>query len=148
MEVILSQDVQKIGKSGTIAKVKDGFARNFLIPKRLAVPVTPASLKRLEQEKQKRLSETQDIKRRAEELKNKLAGLSLTIASLIQGEEELLYGSITTQDIAAALKEEGYEIDKSRVLLSEPIKALGIYEVPIDLHPEVSAKIKLWVVKK
>lgn len=148
MEVILSQDVQKLGSAGMIVKVKDGFARNFLIPNRLAVPVTPASLKKLEQEKQRKLSQAENLKKQAEELKNKLADVSLTIASLTQGEEESLYGSITAQDIAAALKEEGFDIDKNLIDLAEPIKALGIYEVPIKLHPEVLAKAKVWVVKK
>lgn len=148
MEVILNQDVQNIGKAGSVVKVKDGFARNFLMPNRLAVPATPESLKKLEQEKQKKLSQMQNLKKQGEELKNKLAGLSLTLASLTQGEEEKLFGSITAQDIAAALKEEGFDIDKNLIDLAEPIKSLGIYEVPVRLHPEVLAKVKVWVVKK
>ena len=148
MEVILQQDVQNIGKAGSVVKVKDGFARNFLMPNHLAVPATPGSLKKLEQEKQKKLSQMQNLKKQGEELKNKLAGLSLTLASLTQGEEEKLFGSITAQDIAAALKEEGFDIDKNLIDLAEPIKSLGIYEVPVKLHPEVLAKVKVWVVKK
>jgi len=148
MEVILNQDVQKIGKAGSVVKVKDGFARNFLIPNRLAVVATPLSLKKLEQEKQKKILQMQNLKKQSEELKDKLAQLSLTIAALTQSEEEKLFGSITAQDIAAALKEEGFDIDKNLLELNEPIKSLGIYEVPVKLHPEVLAKVKVWVVRK
>ncbi len=147
MEVILKQDVDKIGKAGNTVKVKGGFARNFLIPNGLAVPLTQVNLKKLEQEKQVKLQESEKVKKSAEELKNRLINLSLTIPALIQ-EENKLYGSITAQDIAAALSEEGFEIDKNSVLLHEPIKSLGIYEVPVKLHPDVSANIKVWVVKK
>lgn len=147
MKVILSEDVQKLGKAGAIIRVKDGFARNFLIPNRLAVPATPASLKRLEQEKQKKQSQTENLKKQAEELKNKLTQVSLTIAALTQ-EEEKLYGSITAQDISAALKDDGFDIDKDQILLNEAIKSLGIYEVPVKLHPEITANVKVWVVKK
>jgi len=147
MEVILKQDVDKIGKAGNTVKVKGGFARNFLIPNGLAVPLTQVNLKKLEQEKQVKLQESEKVKKSAEELKNRLINLSLTIPALIQ-EENKLYGSITAQDIAAALSEEGFEIDKNSVLLNEPIKSLGIYEVPVKLHPDVSANIKVWVVKK
>lgn len=147
MEVILNQDVDKLGRAGTIVKVKDGFARNFLIPNNLAVVLTPANLKKLEQSKQRKLLQLQEVKKKCEELKEKLAGMSLTIPALT-GEEDKLFGSVTRQDIAAALKEEGFEIDKYAIMLDEPIKSLGIYELPINLHPEVLAKIKIWVVKK
>lgn len=147
MEVILNQDVEKIGKAGSIVKVKDGFARNFLIPKKLAAPATPASLKQLEQEKQRKILQSERAKKGAEDLAKKLASLSITIPVLTQ-EEDKFYGSITPIDVARALKEEGFEIDKNSVILDEPIRSLGIYEVPIKLHPEVSTKIKIWVVKK
>lgn len=148
MEVILRQDVDKIGKAGAVVKVKDGFARNFLIPNGLAILSTPANIKKLEQERQRRSLEVQKIKKDADELKAKLANLSLTISALTQAEEDKLYGSITSADIAGALKEEGLDVDKNYIMLDEPIKSLGIYEVPIKLHPEVSTKIKVWVVKK
>ena len=147
MEVILKQDVDKIGKAGTIVKIKDGFARNFLIPNGLAVPLTPANLKKLEQEKQKKILQLEKAKEGSKELKARLEGLSLTLPVLAQ-EEDKLYGSITAIDIAHALKEEGFDIDKSSIILDEPIKSLGIYEIPVNLHPEVSAKIKVWIVKK
>jgi len=147
MEVILNKDIDRIGKAGQIVNVNDGFARNFLLPNGLAVPVTSVNLKKLEQEKQQKVLQSERIKREAEELKVKLACISLTIPVLTH-EEEKLYASITAQDLAAALKEEGFSIDKSLIMLDEPIKALGIYEVPVNLHPEIPAKIKVWIVKK
>ncbi|MBI4981746.1 MAG: 50S ribosomal protein L9 [Candidatus Omnitrophica bacterium] len=147
MEVILNQDVDKIGKAGSVVKVKDGFARNFLIPNRLAVLVTTGNLKKLEQDKERKSLMLEALKNDAEALKAKLSSISLTLSSLAK-EDEKLYGSITAHDIAVALKEEGIELDKSLIDLSEPIRALGIYEVALNLHPEVSAKLKVWVVKK
>ncbi len=147
MEVILNQDVDKLGKAGTVVKVKAGFARNFLIPNGLALPLTPANLKKLEQDKLRKTLQLEKIKKAAEELKERLANFSLTIPALAK-EEDRLYGSITSQDIANALAEEGFDIDKNSIILDEPIKSLGIYEIPIKLHPEVLAKIKVWIVKK
>jgi large subunit ribosomal protein L9 len=147
MEVILKQDIERLGKTGQIVEVKDGFARNFLIPNGLVVPLTPTNLKKIEQEKQRKILQLERVKKEAEELSGRLAALSLTIPVLTQ-EEDKLYGSITSADITAALKEEGFDIDKHSIILDEPIKSLGIYEVPIRLHPEISCKIKIWVVKK
>jgi len=147
MEVILNKDVDRLGKAGAVVKVKEGFARNFLIPNKIAIPLTPENLKRLEQERIKKNLQQEKIKDAAMEQKLKLEGLSLTVPALTQ-EEDKLYGSIGVNDLAAALKEEGFEIDKNSILLDEPIKALGIYEVPLKLHPEVLAKIKVWIVKK
>lgn len=147
MEVILKQDVNRIGKAGSIVKVKDGFARNFLFPNQLAILCTPESLKALGQEKKKKEAQLEKAKVQAEELRDKLAGLSLTIPVLSQ-EEDKIYGSIGAADIAEALKEEGLALDKHLIVLGEPIKSLGIYEVSVNLHPEVEAKIKVWIVKK
>ena len=147
MEVILSRDVAKLGKAGTVVKVKDGFARNFLIPNKLALPVTQANLKMLEQERLKKEQALEKIKKDSETLKQKLEVLSLTMPALVH-EEEKLYGSITAQEIAVALKEEGIEVERDKIMLNEPIKALGIYAVSIKLHPEVTAQIKVWIVKK
>lgn len=148
MEVILNKDVDKLGKSGQVIKVKDGFGRNFLIPNGLALPLTAANLKRLEQEKQRKVFQLEKIKKEAEALKEKLGSLSLTLAVLVKEEAEELYGSISAADIASALKEEGFDIDKNSIILDEPIKSLGIYEIPVKLHPEISAQVKVWVVKK
>jgi len=147
MEVILVKDTDKIGKAGQVLKVKDGFARNFLIPNGLAVPASAGNIKRLELEKQKKDQDSEKAKTEFLALKEKLEKLSLTISVLTQA-DEALYGSISAHEIVNALEEEGIKIQKSAVELPEPIKALGIYEVPVKLHPEISAKIKVWVVKK
>lgn len=147
MEVILKQDVDKIGRAGQVVKLKDGFARNFLIPNGLAVPMNSANLKKLEQEKQKKAQESEKIRKEAEAAKTKLAGFSLTIPVLTH-EEDKLYASIGALDISRLLKDEGFDIDKGLIALEEPIKSLGIYEIPVNLHPEVSATIKVWIVKK
>jgi len=147
MEVILKQDVDKVGKAGNIVKVKDGFARNFLLRNDLALPLNSQNLKKLESEKQRKIAQAEKIKKEAEDLKERLSVVSITIPALIQ-EEDKLYGSITSQDLAQALKDEGFDIDKSIIMMDEPIKSLGIYEIPIRLHTEVSTKIKVWVVKK
>ena len=147
MEVILNQDVDKLGKCGAIVKVKAGFARNFLIPNGLALPLTTANLKKLNQEKLRKDLQLGKVKKECEALKERLAAVSITIPALTK-EEDKLFGSITLQEIAHALKEEGFEIDKSSIMLDESIKSLGIYEIPIKLHPEVIANIKVWVVKK
>jgi large subunit ribosomal protein L9 len=147
MEVILNQDMDKLGKAGSIVKVKDGFARNFLIPNGLALPLTSGNLKKLEQEKQKKIDQLGKIKQESMELAARLNGLSLTIPALVQ-EDDKLFGSVTGQDIVQALKEEGFDIDKNTVILDQAIKSLGIYEIPLKLHPEVTATIKVWIVKK
>ena len=147
MEVILNQDVDRIGKAGSIVKVKDGFARNFLLPNGLAVPLNSINLKKIEEDKLRKALKAERNKKEAEELKNKLSALSITIAVLAQDENKI-YGSIGPVEIASALKDEGLEIDKSQITLGEPIKNLGIYEVTVKLHSEVSAKLKIWIVKK
>jgi large subunit ribosomal protein L9 len=147
MEVILKKDIEGIGKAGHIIKVKDGYARNFLIPNGFAVYSTSANIKSLEEEGKRRSLQADKEKKEAEALAQKLSGISLTIPSLAK-EDEKLYGGITSQDIGDALKEEGFSIDKNAIILDEPIKALGIYEVRIKLHQDISAKVKVWVVKK
>ena len=147
MEVILNKDVVDIGKAGEIVKVKEGFARNFLFPQNLAKPVTSGSLKILEQEKQIKSAQSTKFKEQAIELQKRLDSFSLTISALAQDEEKL-YGSIGPHDISEALKNEGFSINKNDINLIEPIKSLGIYEIQVKLHPEVTAKFKLWVVKK
>jgi len=147
MDVILTKDVDKIGQAGNVVKVKDGFARNLLFPKKLAIPVTPGNLKRMEEEKQKAIQGLEQRKQEALVIKERLEKLSLTIPASSQ-DEKSLYGSVTGQDISVALKEEGIEIDKNMIMLDEPIKSLGIYEINVKLHPEVVAKLKIWVVNK
>jgi large subunit ribosomal protein L9 len=147
MEVILTKDVEKVGKCGAVVKVKDGFARNFLMPRGLAIEVSAANLKKVEQARAKQSQELEQKKGAAEALKSRLNSLSLTISALTQ-EDESLYGGIGAADICSALKEEGIELNKECVLLEDPIKALGIYEVALKLHPQVESKLKVWIVKK
>ncbi len=147
MEVILMKDVDKVGRAGSVVQVKEGFARNFLFPHNLARPATPESLKKLELEKQAKLAQSAKQQEEAQSVKQRLGSVSLTISALTQ-EDEKLYGSIHAQEIAEALQNEGFAIDKSMIELAEPIKVLGIYEIPVKLYPEVLAKVKLWVVKK
>lgn len=147
MEVILKQDIDKLGKAGAVVKVKEGFARNYLMPKGLVVPATSQNVKALERESRKKADLAEQSKKNAQQLAEKLSVLSLTMSVLVQ-EDDKLYGSIGPQEISALLKEEGFEIDKYLIRPDEPIKKLGIYEVPVDLHPEVVAKVKVWVVKK
>lgn len=147
MEIILKQDVDKIGKAGSVVKVKDGFARNFLFPKGLAIEVTQENIKALEAERKRKIIKSEKEKKEFEKIKEKLEGMSLTIPVLTQ-EDEHLYASITSQDIVRALKDDGITIEKNLIQMDEPIKSLGIFEIPVNLHPEVSAKIKVWIVKK
>ena len=147
MEVILNQDVEKVGRAGTVVQVKEGFARNFLFPHNLAKPATASSLKKLEQDQLVRSAQSAKIKEELGLVKQRLSALTLTIPALTQGEEKL-YGSISCHEIAEALKAEGFVINKNIIDLTEPIKSLGIYEIPVKLHPDVIATVKLWVVKK
>jgi len=147
VELILTQDVPKIGKVGSIIKVKDGFAMNFLIPNGLAVLVTPGNLKKLQQDRLIKEKESEKTKQEALELSKKLSGKSFTIISEVH-EEDKLYGSITVIEVSRVLEDEGFKINKKAIQLEEPIKSTGIFEIPIKLHPEVTANIKIWVVKK
>lgn len=147
MEVILTQDVKGIGKAQQVLRVKDGFARNFLLPKKLALLATKKNLTQLAQlEKRKSLRLEKEEKQAAEQA-DRLNTLSINVA-VAANEEDKLYGSVTETDIANALKEEGFIINKDSILLDEPIKKLGIYDAIINLHPRVKAKIKVWIVKE
>lgn len=147
MQVILREDITNLGRTGEVVTVKDGYGRNYLIPRGLAVLATPRNVKRLGHEQ--RVIEQRDIKRQksAEATKEQLEALSLTIAKHT-GEEDKLFGSVTTRDIADALKEEGHDVDRRLIQLEQPIKALGVYTVPVKLGREVTAELKLWVVAK
>jgi large subunit ribosomal protein L9 len=148
MEVILIKDLDKFGKTGSVIKVKKGFARNFLFPRNLAIPTTSANLKKIEQEKQRIANLYQREKEKLEDLRSRLNGISITIP-VATHEEEKLYGSVTATDIIEALKQEGIsEVVNEAVILDGSIKSIGVYDVTIRLHPEISAKIKVWVVKK
>jgi large subunit ribosomal protein L9 len=147
MKVILKKDIEGIGKSGAVVKVKDGYARNFLFPQSMALESTTANLKKLEQEHKARSLQSEKLKKSSLELKEKLEKLSLTLPVLVQ-ENEKLYGSITEVEITKALKDEGFDLGKGIISLEEPLKALGIFEIPIKLHSDVTATLKVWIVKK
>lgn len=147
MKVILTEDVNDLGSMGEIVQVRDGYARNFLFPKKLAKPATDSNLKIIEEIKKKKVLALTKEKRLAEELREKLAVFSCTVP-VEAGEDDKLFGSVTAQDIAATFEEEGFSIDKRKIILEEPIKKLGIYHITVRLHPEVTADVKVWVVKK
>lgn len=147
MEVILTQEVKGLGKTQAVVKVKDGFARNFLLPKGLALLATKENLAKIAEIEKRKAMQLEKEKSQAEELARRLRGVSINVA-VATNEEDNLYGSVTDADIVSALKEEGFNIDKQNILLNEPLKNLGIYDVAIKLHPEVEAKIKVWIVKK
>ncbi|MFA5059623.1 MAG: 50S ribosomal protein L9 [Candidatus Omnitrophota bacterium] len=147
MNVILSQDVPKLGKAGDVVKVKDGFARNFLIPGKLGMIATAGNLKRVEQDKSRRILLESKQEQEAQELAKKLANVSCTIMVEVN-DLDRLYGSVTEVDIAKTLEAEGYTVDKKAIVIEKPIEELGIYEIGVTLHPKVTGKIRLWVTKK
>ncbi len=146
-EIILRRDVRNLGKAGQVVKVKDGYARNYLIPKGYAYLATKENLNIWEQERRRIEKQLEKEKKQAEELAKKIEKLSINIVAEAN-EEETLYGSVTEVHIVQTLAEEGVKIDKDAVVLPVPIKKLGIYEVEITLHPEVKTKLKVWVVRK
>lgn len=147
MKIVLRQDYEPLGMAGEIVDVKTGFARNFLIPKGYALTATPQNIQRFKNEKEQLSWKIEKEKRKSMELAKTLENVSCTIAVQV-GEEEKLFGSVTSQNIAEALESQGYSVDKRKIILEEPIKSLGIYSVPIKLHPDVDAKVKVWVVKE
>lgn len=147
MKIILRQDYENLGNAGDIVNVKPGYARNFLLPKKIAYPAKPNYVRMIEEEKRQKEQRARKEKKLAEELATKLSSVSVTI-SVSVGEEDKMFGSVTSQDIAAELEKQGHEVDRRKIVLEEPIKALGIYSVPIKLFSEVEANIKVWVVKE
>lgn len=147
MKVILRQNYEGLGSIGDVVAVKDGYARNFLVPRKIAYRATASSLKALEEEKKQHERKEVKSMKEAEALASKLSSLSLTIPMKV-GEDEKLFGSVTSQMIADALATQNFTVDKRDITLEEPIKALGIFEVPVKVHSKVSAKVKVWVVRE
>lgn len=147
VEVVLTQNDPKLGKRGDVVKVSHGFAHNFLIPNGKAKLATSSSLKGFEKEKEREAAREAKDLAQARELAQKISGLSLTL-ELSVGEGDKPFGSVTSHEIAQKLQSQGLAVEKKEVQLSEPIKQLGTFQVPIKIHPEVSAKLKLWIVKK
>ncbi|MBI5025503.1 MAG: 50S ribosomal protein L9 [Nitrospirae bacterium] len=146
MKVILKEDVKDLGRIGDILNVADGYGRNYLIPKNLAVEASPKNIKKLEHEKNIILEKAKKVKQSLEDLAKKLSGMTVTIQAQA-GDEDKLFGSVTSMDIAEALSREGIEVDKRKILLEEPIKRLGTYNVSIKLHPEITANVTIEVGK-
>jgi len=147
MKVILKDDVEQLGAAGDVVEVKAGFGRNYLIPRQLAVPASPAYLRSVEMiKKQKALRDQKKLKA-AQGEKTALEAISIT-ASVQVGEEDRVFGSVTAQNIAELLAAAGHPVDRRKIHLEDPIKELGLFTVPIRLGHEVTAEVKLWVVKK
>ncbi|MSQ45811.1 MAG: 50S ribosomal protein L9 [Ignavibacteria bacterium] len=147
MKIVLRKDIETLGKIGEVVVVKDGYARNYLLPRNLAFPATPNFLRVFEEEKKQLVKSTDKKRKTAEELALKLNTVSVTIPVKV-GEEDKIFGSVTSQMISNALTEKGFTIEKNKISLDEQIKALGIFEVKINLFPEVNAVIKVWVVRE
>lgn len=147
MKVILRKDFAELGEAGQIVAVKDGYARNFLIPRGIAYEASPRNLQLVHEAKRQAEHRQTREEKVAEELKNKLADVSIT-ATMAVGEDDKVFGAVTSQDIANLLAEKGFAIDRRKILLDAPLNALAVYEIPIKLHPKVEARVKLWVVKE
>jgi len=146
MKVILTKDIEGLGKVGEVVKVKDGHGRNFLIPKGLAKVAISSNLKVIEEEKKKLLRLKEKEKEKARELAEKISKVSCTISAQA-GQDDKLFGTVTTEAIAKVCEGEGIKIDKRDIRLDEPIKKLGVYQAAVKVHPGVTATLKVWVVK-
>lgn len=147
MEVVLKEDIENLGHMGDVVKVKDGYARNYLLPRGLVVLANNRNLKALEHEQRMIGQRRERLTKEAQGISDKLAGVSLEFTAKV-GEEGRLFGSVTTMDIEKALKEQGFEVERRRIVLDAPIKNVGDYEVPIRLRPEVMPSIKVKVVSE
>jgi large subunit ribosomal protein L9 len=147
MEVILREDIDKVGSRGEIVKVAPGYARNFLLPRRLAVPASEANKKIVEQERQAHLRRETKVQADAQDLAKMMAAVEVTISQKA-GDNEQLFGSVTAADVAAALEKQGFTIDRRKVQLDEPIKTLGDFKVSLRLHREVSVEVPVHVVRE
>ena len=147
MEVILRDHVDNVGKRGDIVKVADGFARNYLLPRKLALPATDANKQWIARER--KIAEAREAEERvaAEAVADRLAALDLQIARKV-GENDTLYGSVTNADIADLLKQKGFDVDRRKILLPDPIRNLGESHIPVKLHRDVTAQLKITVVKE
>jgi large subunit ribosomal protein L9 len=147
MEVILREDIEKLGSRGDVVKVAPGYARNFLLPKRLAVAATESNKKIVEQERQAHLRKEAKVIGEAQDLAKMMADVSVTIQQKA-GENDQLFGSVGSKDVADALAAKGYSIDRRKVQLDEPIKQLGEFKVPVRLHREVTVEVTVVVAKE
>jgi large subunit ribosomal protein L9 len=147
MKIILREDVEHLGTSGEVVNVRNGYARNFLLPRNFAVPATANNIKAFDHERRSLEAKRAKRIKEAEAVKAKLERVSCSIAKKV-GEQDKLFGSVTSQDIEKAFAAEGFVVDKKDILLAEPIKALGVYSVPVRVFDEVVASTKIWVVRE
>jgi large subunit ribosomal protein L9 len=145
MEVILREHVDNLGRRGEVVKVADGYARNYLLPRKLALAVTESNKRQIERERKIFEVREAEEKQQAEALAERLAQLEIEIARRV-GEHDTLYGSVTSADIAHALEAKGFQVDKRKITLAEPIKTIGEVTVPVKIHREVTAQVKVKVV--
>lgn len=146
MKVILKEDVKDLGIMGTVIDVANGYGRNFLIPKKLAVEANQKNIKQMEHEKNIILGKAKKIRKSAEDAAEEISKLSISIEAT-SGEEDKLFGSVTAKDIAEEIAKQGIDVDKRKIILEEPIKRLGSYEVSVKIHHDVTATVKLEVTK-
>jgi large subunit ribosomal protein L9 len=147
MEIILRQGVENLGKPGDVVKVKSGYARNYLLPHGLAYEATPGNLKRIQQERDRLDAAENERRAAASTIAERLEQVSLTFSARV-GDEGKLFGSVTNADIATQLEAQGFHIERRMIDLHEPIKALGVYRVPIRLHADVRPEVRVWVIKQ
>ena len=147
MEIILRQAVENLGTTGDVVKVKSGYARNYLLPHGLAYEATPGNLKRIQQERDRLEAAENERRGAAQTLAERLEQVSLTFSARV-GEEGKLFGSVTAADIAQQLEGQGFHLEKRQIDLHEPIKALGVYRIPIRLHADVKPEVRVWVIKQ
>lgn len=147
LQVILQSDVPNLGASGELVKVRPGFARNFLLPRKLAVPATTAQVNRLNHEKAVAVARAEKNKKEAQALAEKIGALKITLARAV-GEDDKLFGAVTTKEIEGEVKKAGLTIDRKKMQLAEPLKTLGSFEIPVKLMTDVTATLKVEVVKK
>ena len=146
MEVILRQTVENLGKPGEVVKISNGYARNYLLPRGVAFEATPGNLKRIQQERDRLEAAENERRGAAQGLAERIEQVQLTFSSRV-GDEGKLFGSVTSADIAQQLEAQGFHVEKRQIDLHEPIKALGVYRIPIRLHADVKPEIRVWVIK-
>jgi len=147
MKIILKKDVENLGVAGDVLKVKDGYARNYLVPKGMAIVATRSNMKIVDELKANEAKKAQKAETAAQDIAKKLQDISVTVSVKV-GEDDKLFGAVTTQMIAELVAEKGIEIDKHNILLDEPIKELGVFDVPVKVGAGVKAEVKVWVVKE
>jgi len=147
MKIILKKDVENLGVAGDVLKVKDGYARNYLVPKGMAIVATRSNMKIVDELKANEAKKAQKAETAAQDIAKKLQDISVTVSVKV-GEDDKLFGAVTTPMIAELVAEKGIEIDKHNILLDEPIKELGVFDVPVKVGAGVKAEVKVWVVKE